>query len=285
MTPERMNRDIAAHYLSSNFQPEDRLAVVLVHKRSGAVLQRLATSEQIAAAGFQAWLRHKNANQCEVYVSMNALRPDARGRTKADVAAIRHVYLDFDDHGTEAVERLLKRPDLPQPNHLVSSSPDKWQVVWRVQGFTKDQAEGLQRGLARDTGADPAATDCSRVLRLPGFYNHKYSQKHLIGVQSLSTEIVGPERFPKFPQDERPPRMVTGQHTRRAPAGISQSERDWAYAKRALARGDPEDLIVAAIAVHRRFDKYNPKAYAEHTVRKAAQALRAEEAAHEQPER
>jgi hypothetical protein len=183
-------KDLASNYLRENFEPSDRLAIVLVHKPTRGVLQRLATAEQIASPDFQRWLRHKNANQHEVYVSMNALKDEARGRTKADVAIIRHVYLDFDDHGTEAVERLLKRPDLPQPNYVLNSSPGKWQVVWKVQGFGKDQAEDLQRGLARDTGADPAATDSSRVLRLPGFYNHKYVQRHWIGVQSLSKGAV-----------------------------------------------------------------------------------------------
>lgn len=272
-----MNKDTAAHYLLSNFEPRDRLAVVLVHKGSGSVLQRLATAEQIAAVDFQAWLRHKNAREHEIYVSMNVLRPDARGRTKADVAMIRHVYLDFDDHGNEAVERLMKRADLPQPNYVLNTSPDKWQTVWKVNGFTKDQAEDLQRGLARETAADPAATDCSRVLRLPGFYNHKYADKHLVDVQSLSAEVYGPERFPKFAPEERAPRTANGRSARpisASPGRISQSERDWAFAKRALARGDPEHLIVTAIAAYRRFDKYNPQAYAELTVRKAAESLR-----------
>jgi hypothetical protein len=100
---------------------------------------------------------------------MNTLRESARGRTKADVAVIRHVYLDFDDNGTQAVEALLKREDLPRPNYLDNSSPDKWQVVWKAAGFGKEEAEALQRGLVRETGADPAATGCARVLRLPGF--------------------------------------------------------------------------------------------------------------------
>jgi hypothetical protein len=278
MNGTESSREIAAAYLQENFEPNDRLAIVLIHKRTGAVLQRLAAAERIAASDFQAWLRHKNAGQNEVYISMNALREDAHGRTKADVAAIRHVYLDFDDHGTEAVERLLKRQDLPQPNYVLNSSPDKWQGVWRVDGFAKDHAEELQRGLAREVGADPAATDCSRVLRLPGFHNHKYARKHFIGVQALSKEVYRPERFPKFPADERTPRTVSRDADRRpsAPGRLSQSERDWAYARRALARGDPEDLIVTAIAVHRRFDKHNPQAYAELTVRKAAQSLFAE---------
>jgi len=164
-----MDRDTAPKYIRENFEPTDRLAVVLLNKRTGAVIQRVATAETIAAPDFQAWLRHKNARQHEVYISMNALREGARGRTKSDVGVIRHVYLDFDECGTAAVERLLQRQDLPQPNYLVNSSPDKWQVVWKVEGFTKDQAEELQKGLVRETGADPAAIDCSRVLRLPSF--------------------------------------------------------------------------------------------------------------------
>jgi hypothetical protein len=277
---------MAADYLLDNFDRYDRLAVVLLHKRSGAVVQRLATADRIAAPDFQSWLRHKNAAQNEVYISMNALHRDARGRTKADVGVIRHVYLDFDERGTEAVENMLKRSDLPQPNYLLNSSPDKWQVVWKVEGFAKDQAEELQRGLARETGADPAATDCSRVLRLPGFYNHKYARRHLIAVQTLSKDVYGPDRFPKFPADERTPRTVNGHAGRRAAAPLgrlSQSERDWAFAKRALARGEPEDLIVAAIAVYRRFDKHNPQAYAELTVRKAAESLKVDHG--EAPER
>ncbi len=34
-------------------------------------------------------------------------------------------------------------------------------------------------------------------------------------------------------------------------SGISQSERDWAYAKRALARGDSPDAVIAAISQYR----------------------------------
>src|SRR6266705_5390000 len=127
---------------------------------------------------------------------MNALRDDARGRTKEDVAVIRHVYLDFDDNGTAAVRDLFKRQDLPMPSHVLNTSPDKWQVTWRVEGFTKDEAEHLQKALARQTGADPAATDCARVLRLPGFFNHKYEKPHFVSVETLSDGIYRPNDFP-----------------------------------------------------------------------------------------
>jgi len=90
--------------LQGNFEPTDRLAVVLVNKQASSVIQRLASAERIAAQDFQAWLRYQNAHRDEIYVSMNALREDARGRTKEDIAVIRHVYLDFDNNGTAAVQ-------------------------------------------------------------------------------------------------------------------------------------------------------------------------------------
>jgi hypothetical protein len=270
---------VASQYLRENFEPSDRVAVVLLDKRTQDVLQRIAAAERIAAEDFQAWLRHKNANGYEVYVSMNALVKEATGRTKADVETIRHLYLDFDHEGNTAVEKLVARSDLPKPNYLINTSPDKWQAVWKVQGFTKDKAETLQRELSRQTGADPAATDCSRVLRLPGFYNHKYRSPVWVGVQVNTRETYGPERFPEFSTKAGSARVGERSQTngnRAASGELSQSERDWAYAKRALARGEPEELVRAAIANHRRYEKHNPYYYAELTVRKAIQALNAD---------
>jgi len=269
----------AGLYIRQSFAPNDRLAVVLANKRGGDVIQRIASAERIAAPDFQAWLRFQNAKGYEVYVSMNALSATATGRTKADVETIRHIYLDFDEHGTSAVEKLLERKDLPRPNHLISTSPDRWQVAWKVDGFAKENAEHLQQALAREAGADPAATDCSRVLRLPGFYNHKYGRPFAVGFQTLSKETYGREHFPNFPSEGRLHREPLNGHTgrRRDPSTVlSQSERDWAFAKRALARGDSEETVVAAIASHRRFEKHNPQYYAQLTVRKAAQDLSAE---------
>jgi hypothetical protein len=79
-----------------------------------------------------------------------------------------------------------------------------------------------------------------------------------------------------LPVDDREDRFAprSNMHgSRKAPAKLSQSERDWAFAKRALARGEPQEIVIAAIANHRRYDKHNPQYYAELTVRKAKEAL------------
>jgi hypothetical protein len=257
-----MEKNSAAKYIRDNFEPNDRLAVVLINKRSGEVEQRLATAERIAAEPFQRWLRLKNANRFDVYVSMNTLHADARGRTKDDIEAIRHIYLDFDNGGAPPA-------DTPTPNYIVNTSPGKWQTIWRVTGFEQDQAETLQRGLARDAGADIAATDSTRVLRIPHFYNHKRSEPHYIRYEQQAIEIYTPDRFPQYTSDAR---TITPAS---ASAGAkSQSENDWAYARRALARGEPEAQVIQAIAEYRTGEKPDADYYAELTVGKAAASLR-----------
>src|ERR1700730_1780009 len=271
-----MQKYAASRFIDDNFDPEDRLAIVLIDRRSGAVTQRLASARQIASPEFEVWLRDRNRMGADVFVSMNALSERARGRTRRDVSVIRHLYLDFDENGTQAIQHLQTRKDIPKPNYLVNTSPDHWQVSWKVQGFSKDQAEPMMRALVREFGADPAATDCARVMRVPGFVNHKRHPTHLVRAERLSTEIYTPDRFPRPDQEDRltaAPEGEFGTAGRRKlrPGHLSQSELDWAYAKRALSRGDSPESVIAAIANYRRGDKPDPEYYARLTVGKAAQ--------------
>ena len=59
---------------------------------------------------------------------------------------------------------------------------------------------------------------------------------------------------------------------------LSQSEHDWAYAKRALARGDDPDEIIRRIADFRSEDKPSPEYYARHTVMNAQADLQSKAA-------
>lgn len=281
-------KSIGGEYIRANFKPEDRLAVVMIQKRRSGATTRISTAEKISGSEYQAWLRHMNAQRHEIYVSMNNLRPEAKGRFKSDVAEIRHIYLDFDQNGAEAVAAMRARDDMPQPNHILTSSPGKFQVVWRVEGFRKDQAEELMRGMTRALGADVAAIDCARVLRVPGFYNHKYETPHFVTVENLSSDVYRPAQFPEFATEGLAPRMgLSNGDTNLRPKrdttdGGSQSERDWAFAMRSLARGrEPEDVIREIETF--RPDKPNPRYYAQYTVDKAqvvlgANSLRSEEA-------
>lgn len=280
-----MDPKVAPRYLRANFEPADRLAIVLIQKETHRVIQRVATTQKILEPEFQAWLRHANARRFEVYVGMNPVKEDCRTRTKESIAAIRHIYLDFDENGTAAVQDLLKREDVPEPNYLLNTSPGKWQAVWKVEGFAQEDAELLQKHLVRETGADPAATDSSRVLRLPGFMNHKYGKPFLVRAESRATVTYRPEHFPSPPTDEKGGRGIGGRTPDSSPrsSGISQSERNWAYAKRALARGESPEDVAASIAKYRSGEKSDPQDYAARTVRKASESLDAERRNDEAP--
>lgn len=273
-----MQKHASSRFIDDNFDPEDRLAIVLIDRQSGAVTQRLTSARRIASPEFEVWLRDRNRMGADVFVSMNALSQGARGRTRDDVAVIRHLYLDFDENGTQAIKHLQTREDMPKPNYLVNTSPDHWQVSWKVQGFRKEQAELMMRDLVQEFGADPAATDCARVMRVPGFVNHKRHPGHLVRAEQLSTTVYTPDQFPLPEQDDRrtetPERNFGSVGARRLPGGhISQSELDWAYAKRALARGEAPESVIAAIANYRQGEKPDPEYYARLTVRKAASSL------------
>jgi hypothetical protein len=267
--------EISVRYLRDNFNVEDRIAVVLLNKRSGAVLQRVASIERVVAPEYQAWLRHMNAQRYEVYISMNTLKERTYRRTKADVDQIRHVYLDFDEDGTAAVRKLLQRTDVPEPNYLINSSPDKWQVIWKIAGCDKGEAEGIERGLVADTGADPAAIDVARVLRLPGFYNHKYPRPHMVVVENRSNQISGPEHFPRLRSDfeARDTKPIDSERSRLPTGKVTQSERDWARVRRELRNGASPKELIEELTIQRA-DKFNPEDYARRTVEKAVASLR-----------
>ncbi len=256
-------------YVLENFAAQDRIALLALHRTTNEVLQRITTAETLSSPDFQAWLSHLNSQKHDLYLSMNTLKRGSRGRTKEDVDCIRHIFLDFDQNGDRAVEKLLARNDLPVPNYLVSTSP---------------AAEELEKGLVRSTGADPCVVDVARVLRLPGFYNHKYRPAYLVTAQGRSDSIRGPDHFPKLPVDEPVDELpLRASPSHRQGTGLnlpSQSERDWAYAKRALGRGEPERRVTEEIARYRVGQKHNPHDYAQRTVRKAVRQL--EQAGREQ---
>ncbi len=141
----------ASEYILQNFEPTDRIAVLVRDRRAGETIQRITTAKNAASPDFQAWLRHKNVTS-DVYIGMNALKGDAQSRTKEDIETIRHLYLDVDRNGPLALEAMENSGLVPQPNFVLETSPEKYQVVWKVEGITQEQAETLQRAMVWEFG-------------------------------------------------------------------------------------------------------------------------------------
>ena len=271
-------------YINDNFTPSERIAVLVLNRHLGETTQRITTAQKAASPEFQAWLRYKNANGADIYVGMNPLKQDASTRTKDDIETIRHLYIDLDHGGSKALEAIKNSDLVPLPNYVLNTSPDKFQVVWKVEGISPEDAEALQRGMVREFGGDPAATDSTRVLRLPGFANKKYDQDFHVRTRTESMQTYHLRDFKLSIDSHDAPRQHNEQTARRDRASgtaLSQSEHDWAYAKRALARGDETEEIIRRIADFRASDKASPEYYARHTVMNAQADLQRKAALNE----
>ena len=140
----------------------------------------------------------KNSFQFHIiYIGMNPLKKDAATRTKEDIESIKHVYLDVDHGGFEALEAIENSSIVPKPNYVLNSSPEKHQVVWKVEDMDLEEAERLLHAMAREFGGDPAATDATRVLRVPGFANKKYETNFYVEARRESTETYHLRDFKK----------------------------------------------------------------------------------------
>jgi hypothetical protein len=264
----------ASEYILDNFKLTDRVAILVLNRQLAETTQRITTAQKASSPEFQAWLRYKNANGADIYIGMNALQHHASTRTKEDIEKVSHVYLDIDHGGTASLEALENSDLVPRPNYVLNTSPEKYQVVWKVEGMTIEEAEALNHAMVREFDGDPAATDSTRVLRLPGFANKKYEGDFYVQARAESTQTYHLRDFklridshdaPRHHQEEVGRKQLASNTT------LSQSEHDWAYARRALARGDDPEVIIRRIADFRGDQKH--ASYARRTVENAKQEL------------
>jgi len=283
---------VAREYVNANFDASDWLAVVAVNRKSGEITQRISPARNVVSSEYQRWLRYLNATGSDVYVSLNTFKEHARGRTKEDLEEIRHLYLDLDKDADRKLEAIRRDHSVPPPNHILNTSPGKFQVIWRVEGIDQDQAEAMLRTLAQRFGADPAATDSTRVFRLPGFNNKKYPEDFQVTAsrEASAAEVYRAEAFKVYGHDsERAGRIPAGPDQERplSREQATQSERDFAYAIRKLKAGEDPNKVIRDMAAYRSRDRYDksdatqriarakprPYYYAEQTVTKAMATL------------
>jgi len=264
----------APEYILDNFEQTDRIAMLVLHRDFGETIQRITSAQKAASPEFQAWLRYKNANGSDIYIGMNPLKKDASTRTKEDIESIKHVYIDLDYGGPETLESIENSSVVPKPNYLLNSSPERHQIVWKVEDLNLEEAEALLHAMAREFGGDPAATDATRVLRVPGFANKKYKTDFYVEARKESAETYHLRDFKLQIDSQDSPRYNYHNRAKRESSprtNLSQSEHDWAFAKRALARGDDPEDVIRRIADFRGDEKHTN--YPRQTVEKARHEL------------
>ncbi len=269
---DRMDSSITSwNYITDNFQPDDRLALVIKNQKNSELSQYIVTAERMAMRGYQAWLRFEDSQGSDIYVGMNPLKPGSRRRTKDDIALVRHLYLDLNHQGLQSLEAICDDTRIPNPSYVLNTSQGKYQVVWKTIGHDIETAERLQRTMAWEYGADRAATDITRVLRIPGFHNHKYDPPYGVTAERLSFLTYTLSDFQIGLQPESTAGAQTEDTRYRAPQRrglVSQSEKDWAETLQRLEQGE-DPVAVQSWLEQKRQDKAKPNYYAALTVRKA----------------
>jgi hypothetical protein len=262
----------AKDFLTRCFAPGETIALLLRRENGDRPAQRIVRLEQVLTPRYLGWLAHENGTGANVYVAANPLRSGSRRRTKDSIASIRHLYIDIDLDGEARVAALRASDAVPAPTAILSTSADKYQVLWRVQGFDFDRQETALKHLAFAFGGDSACTDCNRVIRLPGYLNRKYSPAYPVAVEYPCDAIYKPGDFhlenvaanAVFPLPEIARPMQPGKRT--------QSEQDWAWVMDKLTCGQDAAKLTRALAF-RRADKPNPIYYAQRTVDMASARL------------
>jgi hypothetical protein len=262
----------AADFLTRCFAPGESIALLLRRENPDGILQRIAPLESAIAPRYLGWLAHENAIGANIYVAANPVHSGSRKRTKESIAAVRHLYLDLDTDGQVRLASLRASDAVPTPNAIVSTSLGKYQILWRVDGFSLEQQESALKLLAITFGGDPACTDCNRVLRLPGFLNRKYDPACPVTVEYPGNSTWNSDDFrldilaadALLSTHSITSRKQTDKHT--------NSERDWAWVLHELARGKDAGKLTRKLAT-RRSDKPNPLYYAQRTVDVASARL------------
>lgn len=264
---------IAASFLRRCFAPDETIAILLRRMDDAAPKQRIVRLEKLLETRYMSWLSYENQHgRSNIYVAANPLRPGSRKRTKECIESVRHLYLDIDEDGDARLAALRASQLVPPPTSVLSTSPGKCQVLWRVEEFDFARQEQTLKLLAIAFGGDPACTDCNRVLRVPGFLNRKYDPPYKVTVEYPDDSIWTPDDFQLGAGVVDTMLLAGASGNRKPPSKHGNSESDWAWVSHELANGKDAMKLTRELAA-RRSDKPNPLYYAQRTVDVASARL------------
>ena len=200
------------------------------------------------------------------------------------------IYVDADNK--QAMEKV--RSEYPYPTLVVKTSIGHYHIYWKLdEKISVDVQEGIIRLLAKDIRADPAVTDVSRVLRLPGFW-HKgkdnsvdivFSRDGKVSYKSFPS-VLKRSTIPTLPTNCTRSGIGTGGVQKRDiyVSDItgrdgekfvfpSKSEEDWYLVNEWLRQGVPREECIQRLKLRRAGEKKDVDYYAKKTLENALKKL------------
>ena len=123
-------------------------------------------------------LEKLNDRGAGIFVTVN--ETNLNGRKADNIVRIRAVFADLDDAPLKPVREFGLRPHI-----IIETSPNRWHAYWLTKELPLDEFTNIQKIIASRFRSDPAITDRSRVMRLPGFYHCK-GEPFLVRIEHLT---------------------------------------------------------------------------------------------------
>src|ERR1035437_4706112 len=142
-SPMRNPYEIAGEFLAEWFGAEDTFALLLRHADPSRTRQRIVRQGDLLKSNYLGWLAHENAHGANVYFSINPLLSGAKKRTKNAIAEARALFLDLDEDGDRKMAAIRASNNVPPPSIVIRTSPGKYQILWREQGFSIAAQEAI----------------------------------------------------------------------------------------------------------------------------------------------
>jgi hypothetical protein len=134
---------------------------------------------------------------------------DGQGGRKDNLVQIPALWVDFDFKRNPQKFLMERLKDLPLKPSIMTKTGGGFHLYWLLQEpATKDQIPLVEIHLGRLTsflGADPGATDASRILRPPGTLNLKYPSPYRVSIERLDpSRLCRLEDFDFLPEVKVP---------------------------------------------------------------------------------
>jgi hypothetical protein len=127
------------------------------------------------------------------YVAANPLRSGRRNRTKESIETVCHRHLDF-DIGKADLTSLPASDTVATPTAILPTSLGKYQLHWRVVGFTFTHQESRLKLRTIVLGIYLDRTGCNRILQLQGLPHCEYDSAYPFTVEHSCDSTRNPDR-------------------------------------------------------------------------------------------
>jgi hypothetical protein len=203
-------------FLANHFEPDDTLGFMFLRHDGSKPTHAFVKQSEALKAEFFVYLQDQNEG-ASVYVGMNPYTPEligrASGRTVDNVTAIRNLYADADHDTAQSLKLIAESTEVPNNPTVLQSSPGKYQFIWRVDDMPKNDAKAFLKAIASKFGTDAAVTDVARVLRVPGFKNHKYPELPIVKIAQASDKKFNRTDFKlTVVQEQKPVQDIRENH-------------------------------------------------------------------------